>query len=109
MPNKNDLAVPAAASGLEVFKYEIASELGYPLRIGQQRATAENWNQITNQMKYEIANELGLAPAIQNGYWGEVSSRACGAVGGRIGGKIGGNMVRMMIRLAEENLAKSGR
>lgn len=47
-------------------------------------------------MKYEIASELGLAPQIKNGYWGEVSSRACGAVGGRIGGKIGGNMVRMM-------------
>jgi len=107
LPNKNELVVPAAASRLDVLKYEIADELGYPLHIGQPRATPENWNRITDKMKYEIAGELGLAPYIKNGYWGEVSSRACGAVGGRIGGKIGGNMVRTMIRLAEENLARN--
>lgn len=106
MPNKNDLVVPAAASRLEVLKYEIANELGYPLHVGQQKATPQNWNQITDAMKYEIARELGLAPEIKNGYWGEVSSRACGAVGGRIGGKLGGNMVRLMIRLAEEKMAQ---
>ncbi|OAT81768.1 alpha/beta-type small acid-soluble spore protein [Desulfotomaculum copahuensis] len=106
MPNKKDLLIPAAGSRLNVFKYEIADELGYPLHVGAQKATPQNWNQITGRMKYEIANELGLTPGIENGYWGNLSSRACGAVGGRIGGKIGGNMVRHMIRFAEQNMVR---
>ncbi|MQL53148.1 small, acid-soluble spore protein, alpha/beta type [Desulfofundulus thermobenzoicus] len=107
MPNrKNRLLVPAADSRLDAFKYEIASELGYPGHIGQSRASEHNWNQIMDAMKYELATELGLTPQIENGYWGNVSSRACGAVGGRIGGKLGGNMVRRMILFAEQNLLR---
>lgn len=49
------------------------------------------------QFKYEIANELGLQSGIQNGYWGNLSSRDCGAVGGQ--------MVRRMIELAEQQLS----
>lgn len=45
--------------------------------------------------KYEIANELGVN-APQGGYWGHLSSRDCGAVGG--------NMVRKMIAFAEGQL-----
>lgn len=104
--NKNDLLVPAADSRLDVFKYEIANELGYPLHIGERIATSQNWNQIVHNMKYEIAAELGLTPQIKNGYWGELSSKACGAVGGRIGGKLGGNMVRQIILFAEQNLIR---
>ncbi len=107
MPNRqNKLLVPAAESRLDVLKYEIASELGYPLHIGERAATPQNWNRILDQMKYEIAQELGLTPRIKNGYWGDLSSRACGAVGGRIGGKLGGNMVRQMILLAGQNLIR---
>jgi small acid-soluble spore protein D (minor alpha/beta-type SASP) len=46
--------------------------------------------------KYEIAQELGVGSEIQGGYWGHVSSRDCGAVGG--------NMVRKMIAFAEGQL-----
>ncbi|NMB12339.1 MAG: alpha/beta-type small acid-soluble spore protein [Firmicutes bacterium] len=47
------------------------------------------------QFKYETANELGIqVPA--EGYWGHISSRDCGAVGG--------NMVRKMIAAAEQSL-----
>ncbi len=46
--------------------------------------------------KYEIASELGVGQEIQGGYWGNVSSRDCGAVGG--------NMVRKMIAFAESQL-----
>lgn len=46
--------------------------------------------------KNEIANELGVAQGIQGGYWGHLSSRDCGAVGG--------NMVRKMIAFAEQQL-----
>jgi len=104
--NKNDLLVPAAQPRLDVLKYELATELGYPLHIGAQKATPQNWNQITDQMKYEIAAELGLTPRIQNGYWGNLSSRDCGAVGGRMGGKLGGNMVRRMILYAQQNMIR---
>lgn len=108
MPNqdKNDLLVPQASSGIDSFKYEIADELGYAGHIGQARVTPQNYNQITNTMKYEIANELGLTPQIKDGYWGELSSKACGAVGGRIGGKLGGNIVRRMIQFAEQNMIR---
>lgn len=53
-----------------------------------------------DQFKYEIANELGLSNGIQNGYWGNLSSRDCGAVGGE--------MVRRMIALAEQQLTQAG-
>jgi hypothetical protein len=46
--------------------------------------------------KHEIASELGVGQEIQGGYWGNVSSRDCGAVGG--------NMVRKMIAFAEGQL-----
>jgi hypothetical protein len=43
----------------------------------------------------EVANELGIQPP--GGYWGDIPSRTCGAVGG--------HMVRRMIELAEQSLA----
>lgn len=56
---------------------------------------------VLDQFKYEIAQELGISPQIKEGYWGELTSRDCG----RVGGRIGGNMVKVMIRRAEEALA----
>lgn len=52
-----------------------------------------------DNMKYEIAAELGI-PVYQGSedYWGHVSSRDCGAVGG--------HMVRRMIEMAERALAQ---
>lgn len=57
-------------------------------------------HQALDNMKYEIASELGL-PVSQGSedYWGNLTSRDCGAVGGK--------MVRRMIRMAEEALANS--
>ncbi|MGE5416665.1 MAG: small, acid-soluble spore protein, alpha/beta type [Acidobacteriota bacterium] len=49
--------------------------------------------------KHEIAQELGVADQIQGGYWGNISSRDNGAVGG--------NMVRKMISFAEQQLASN--
>lgn len=102
----NDVLVPPAAPGLNDLKYEVATELGYGDVVGQPRVTPKNFEQITGNMKYEIADELGLSQEIENGYWGNVSSRACGTVGGRIGGRIGGNMVRKMIQYAEQHLSR---
>ncbi len=49
--------------------------------------------------KYEVANSIGVQPPADD-YWGHLSSRDCGAVGG--------NMVRRMIELAERSLAGQG-
>lgn len=58
-------------------------------------------NSVLDSFKYELANEIGINNQIQNDYWGEVSSKNCG----RVGGKIGGNMVKLMVKRAEEALA----
>jgi small acid-soluble spore protein A (major alpha-type SASP) len=52
-----------------------------------------------DNMKYEIAAELGI-PVYQGSedYWGHVTSRDCGAVGG--------HMVRRMIEMAERSLVE---
>ncbi|MBI6873699.1 alpha/beta-type small acid-soluble spore protein [Clostridium aciditolerans] len=53
---------------------------------------------ILDNMKYEIAEDLNLG--VHQGsedYWGEVSSRNCG--------KVGGEMVRRLISMAEQSLA----
>lgn len=49
------------------------------------------------QFKYEIANQVGVTNQIQGGYWGNISSRDCGSVGG--------NMVKKMIEAYEQSLA----
>jgi len=49
-----------------------------------------------DQFKYEVAREIGVQPPA-SGYWGDLTSRQCGAVGG--------NMVRRMIQLAEQQLS----
>ena len=55
-------------------------------------------HQAMDNFKYEIASELGL-PVKQGSedYWGNLTSRDCGAVGG--------HMVRRMIEQYENNLA----
>jgi hypothetical protein len=49
-----------------------------------------------DQFKYEVARELGIQ-GVEDGYWGDLPSRQCGAVGG--------HMVRKMIEMAEQQLA----
>lgn len=65
---------------------------------GQQtnRTVVRGAEQALDQLKLEVANEIGLqVPA--DGYWGDLPSRQTGAVGG--------HMVRRMIRMAEQQLA----
>ena len=63
---KNRPAVAEAARALDRFKYEIASEINLPSHL------------------------------VQSGYWGNIPSAQCGAVGG--------HMVRKMIEAAERSL-----
>ncbi|WP_339061888.1 alpha/beta-type small acid-soluble spore protein [Tepidibacillus marianensis] len=67
---------------------------------GQERSS--NWlvvpqaSQALNQMKFEIAQELGIQiPA--DGYMGYIASRDNGA--------IGGNITRRLVQMAEQQLA----
>lgn len=46
----------------------------------------------------EVANELGIKPPA--GYWGDIPSRTCGAVGG--------HMVRRMIEFAQSHMSQGG-
>lgn len=68
---------------------------------GQKRNTPviPEASQALYNFKYEIANEIGIANQIQGGYWGQLSSRDCGSVGG--------HMVRKMIQMAEQSLAQT--
>ena len=54
--------------------------------------------QAMDQFKYEVANELNInTQPIQGDYWGYMTARDCGAVGG--------HMVKRMIEAAERSLA----
>ncbi len=69
---------------------------------GQKRNTllVPEANQAMYQFKQEIAREIGIENQIQGGYWGYISSRDCGAVGG--------NMVRRMIQTVEQSFVQQG-
>ncbi len=45
--------------------------------------------QAMREFKFEVAHELGISPP-QSDYWGEMTARDCGSVGG--------NMVRKMVQ-----------
>lgn len=51
--------------------------------------------QALDQFKYEVARDIGVNIPTDH-YWGDISARQCGAVGG--------NMVRQMIEMAENTL-----
>lgn len=67
---------------------------------GQKRNTlmVKEAYQALEQFKYEVARELNInTQPIQGDYWGYMTSRDCGAVGG--------HMVKRMIEAAERSLA----
>jgi hypothetical protein len=53
-------------------------------------------NQALDQMKFEIAQELGIQVPADN-YWGNMATRDAGAIGGHI--------TRRLVQIAEEALA----
>ncbi|WIW70539.1 alpha/beta-type small acid-soluble spore protein [Anaerosinus gibii] len=52
-----------------------------------------------DKMKYEIANELGIADAVRQNGWSTMTSADCG--------RVGGHMVRKMIEQYESSMNKS--
>jgi|SRR5690554_939431 len=68
--------------------------------IGQKSNTlmVKGAYQALDKFKYEVANELNVnTQPIQGDYWGYMTARDCGAVGG--------HMVKRMIEAAERSLA----
>jgi len=105
--DNNRILVPQAQGAVEQFKYEIANEIGIPVRAaaGVPAGVQSSKDQL-DAYKYEVAQEIGLLDDIRQKGWGNMTSRECGRVGGRMGGRIGGQMVRRMIQLAEEQLSR---
>jgi hypothetical protein len=74
------------------------------LKGGEKMGLGQNNNTLVNPLaaqamekfKYEVASEIGVTPP-QSGYWGDLTSRDCGAVGG--------HMVRKMIEAYENQAA----
>ncbi len=67
---------------------------------GQKRNTlvVKEAYQAMDKFKYEVANELNInMQPIQGDYWGYMTARDCGAVGG--------HMVKRMIEAAQRTLA----
>jgi hypothetical protein len=50
-----------------------------------------------DKFKVEVAEELGVSDEYKSGYWGNMTSRECGSVGGE--------MVKRMINEYENNIA----
>jgi len=88
---KRNQIVPEAHKALDALKYEIAAELGLPVGINRMQMAGAD---------AEFAGELGDAAAYAQGskedYWGYISARDAGAVGGHI--------TRRLIASAEKDL-----
>jgi hypothetical protein len=85
--SSNQLVVPEAGQALDQLKYEIAAELGLP--VGKN---------LSNFADAEFATELGSIPvnSVSESYWGHVSTRDAGAVGG--------NITKRLAQIAEQQL-----
>lgn len=74
--------VPESHQAIDQLKYEIAAEMGLPLDYQQ--------NSQQNAIHAEFSSELGAVSHAQHAsqqkeaYWGHISSRDAGAVGGAI-------------------------
>ncbi len=69
-----------------------------PAKRRSKRTLVPQARQALEQMKWEVAGELNIPTHnIQGGYWGDMTSRDCGSVGG--------GMVRRMIEAAQASLA----
>jgi len=55
--------------------------------------------QVMDQFKHEIAQELGLADKVAQRGWGEMTTRECGMVGGM--------MVKKMLQMVEAEMNNS--
>ncbi|MDI3280867.1 MAG: alpha/beta-type small acid-soluble spore protein [Bacillota bacterium] len=64
----------------------------------QRRTVLPAAEPVLDQLKYEVAEDLGLLQEIEAKGWGDLTTRDAG--------RVGGEMVRRMIAAAEESLAR---
>lgn len=100
--NDNRLVVPEARNSMKQLKIETANEV-MAEEMGSN-ITPENYEEKLDNLKYEIADDLGLKEKIKEVGWENMTTKEVGKIGGKMGGKIGGNMVKKMIAMAEENM-----
>lgn len=88
--SNNKLVVPGSSKALDQMKYEIAAELGLP--VGKHLTTFGDT---------EFATELGSihSSTIAEDYWGHLTTRDSGAVGG--------NITRRLVAQAQQALLNS--
>jgi len=100
--------VPAARAALDQLKFSVIREVGVAKNPATARSALDprSYNQVLDQFKWHIAEELGLDQKVRSLGWADMPSRECGSVGGNLGGQIGGQMVRRMIALAEERISQ---
>ncbi|GAB2721252.1 small, acid-soluble spore protein, alpha/beta type [Paenibacillus thermoaerophilus] len=86
MANRRNKLVPGCEKAIDDWKYEIAAELG--LAVGPQSPA---------NLNTEFATELGAVPvgSVRSDYWGHLSSRETGAVGGSI--------TKRLVEMAEQS------
>lgn len=103
MSNDKKLLQPQAKSSMDNLKLKVANET-LSKEVGK-KITGDNYQDILDQKKYEVAEELGLKTKIENVGWENMTTKEVGKIGGRLGGKIGGNMVKELITMAESQMA----
>jgi hypothetical protein len=103
LSNDKKLLQPQAKSSMDNLKLKVANEM-LSQEVGK-KITEENYQEILDKKKYEVAEDLGLKEKIENVGWENMTTKEVGTIGGRLGGKIGGNMVKELITMAESQMA----
>ena len=67
------------------------------IRTGSNRVLNPMAVQALDKFKLEAATELNISNEYKSGYWGNITSRECGSVGGQ--------MVKKMIQAYEDQIA----
>ena len=103
MSNDKELLQPQTKSAMDKLKLKVANET-LSQEVGKS-VTEENYQEILDKKKYEVAEDLGLKEKIDQVGWENMTTKEVGQIGGRLGGKIGGNMVKELITMAESQMA----
>ncbi|MCK8827195.1 alpha/beta-type small acid-soluble spore protein [Natroniella acetigena] len=69
------------------------------IRNNNNRLTNPMAQQAMDKFKLEVAQELNISNDYQSGYWGNMTSRECGSVGGE--------MVKRMVEQYENQVANN--
>ncbi|WP_027340512.1 alpha/beta-type small acid-soluble spore protein [Halonatronum saccharophilum] len=69
------------------------------IRTGSNRLVNPMAKEAMDKFKLEVASSLNISNDYQSGYWGNMTSRECGSVGGE--------MVKKMVEQYENQLANN--